>query len=565
MSWHKPNKERRIEGHKGEEIMSTASKGSGTSVSHKSHSYLAAFILGGALLPAPIVATILTATIYISQFPPSLLSLLSPWITLNWLAITAGLAITLVLWLLSALFFKNFVSMDSANPVSAGHLRSHLSALRAGFNALHELDDNGKSLPKERLYSYRIAWAQVKAYLEEIDSLFERKDTRWVAGTGYLHAWLLIHRAEEVMLTLAPGTEVIREALHDEMSLTGSSMPARASALRKLEQAVKDISASARQYLDFTENRDLQNVATTSKGQNSTTLSDTLSVVANTPGSSTAGETAKTTDEKNPAPDETPTVTAQGPEVAIPNGMPKGANETPSNAPVSATSTVTVQTPGSVVTSESPAEHIIAEMEARNVLRDVRRTIDEYRDSLWEGLVTGRNILIGTAIITSLLTYVLLCFAIITNASPASISAAIAFYLVGAGVGLFGRLYDESKVENVAQDYNLTLARIIVTPLLAGIAGVVGVLLTGLLSVTLLKSALPQTPGPAAPQLTLLDNFDIQRNTLGLLIAAAFALTPNLLINTLKKKASDFTDQLRSTSASQRTTSTDQSTSGNKP
>jgi hypothetical protein len=204
-------------------------------------------------------------------------------------------------------------------------------------------------------------------------------------------------------------------------------------------------------------------------------------------------------------------------------------------------------------------------MEARNVLRDVRRTIDEYRDNLWEGLVTSRNILIGTATITSLLTYVLLCFAIITNASPASISAAIAFYLVGAAVGLFGRLYDESKVENVAQDYNLTLARIIVTPLLAGIAGVVGVLLAALVSVTLLKSALPQTPGSAASQLTLLDSFDIQRNTLGLLIAAAFALTPNLLINTLKKKANDFTDQLQSTSASQRTTSNDQSTSGNKP
>src|SRR5205807_1601226 len=119
-------------------------------------------------------------------------------------------------------------------------------------------------------------------------------------------------------------------------------------------------------------------------------------------------------DEKNLTPDGTPTVTAQGPGVAVPNGMPKGANETPSDVPVSATSIVTVQTPSSVVTSESPAAHVIAEMEARNVLRDVRRTIDEYRDNLWEGLVTSRNILMGTAIITGLLTYVLLCFAIIT-------------------------------------------------------------------------------------------------------------------------------------------------------
>jgi hypothetical protein len=494
--------------------MSTTSKGSGKPVSRKSHLYLAALVLGGSLIPVPVVATIVTATIYITQLPTWLLSLISPWIALNWLAIAAGLAITLVLWLLSALFFKNFTSMESANPVSANHLKSHFFALRAGFDALNELDGNGKSLPKERLYSYRMVQAQVKAYLEEIEWILERKDTRWVAGTGYLQAWLLVHRAEEAMFTLVPSAEVIREAIHDEMSLTGSSIQARASALRKLELAIKDISASAAQYLDHTENQDIQNVAANSKGQNSATLSETLSVAATSPGSPTTGEMAQTTDEKNLTPHRPSTVRVQDPGVAIPNGMPKGANEPPGDAPVSATSIVTVQTPGSVVTSESPAAHIIAEMEARNVLRDVRRTIDEYRDNLWEGLVTGRNILMGTAIITGLLTYVLLCFAIITGASPASISAAIAFYLVGAGVGLFGRLYDESKVENVAQDYNLTLARIIVTPLLAGIAGVVGVLLTALLSVTLLKSALPQASGQAAPQLTLVDSFNIQRNTL---------------------------------------------------
>jgi len=125
-------------------------------------------------------------------------------------------------------------------------------------------------------------------------------------------------------------------------------------------------------------------------------------------------------------------------------------------------------------------------------------------------------------------------------------------------------LYDESKVDNATDDYHLTLARIIVTPVLSGIAGVLGVLLTTMLSLTLLKSALPQNVVLAVPQLGLDDTFNLQRNSLGILIAAAFALTPNLLINTLKKKANDFTDKLQNTGASDQATSGVQSKSGNK-
>jgi len=98
----------------------------------------------------------------------------------------------------------------------------------------------------------------------------------------------------------------------------------------------------------------------------------------------------------------------------------------------------------------------MTELEARSALRDVRRTINEFRDGLWEGLVTLRNQLMA-----GVSTYILLCFAIIAGASPESIMAAMAFYLVGALVGLFGRLYAESQTEKASNDYDLTLARII--------------------------------------------------------------------------------------------------------
>ena len=85
-----------------------------------------------------------------------------------------------------------------------------------------------------------------------------------------------------------------------------------------------------------------------------------------------------------------------------------------------------------------------------------------------------------------------------------------------------------------------------------------------MLSLTLLKSALPQNGGVTLPQLGLEDSFNLRLNPLGILIAAAFALTPNLLINTLKNKANDFTDQLRNTGPSDQATSNSQSKSAYK-
>ena len=536
--------------------MSTTNTYYGKPYPHKSHLYLAGLVLSGSMIPMPIVATIFTAAIFIAQFPILSLPPLTAWIAPNWLAIVTGFVITLVFWLLLALFFRNFTSIDSANPVSAGHLRRHFLTLQAGFDALNALNDNSKAL---------LARSQLKAYLEEIENILDRKDTCWVAGTGYIQAWLLIHRAEETMIMLEPREEVINEAIYDEMCLTGSGIPARASALNKLQRAVKNLSASATQYLDYTDNQDKQNVPLNSKSLNSTVYNETSLVVAKNLGSPTTGEIAKTTDEKNLATDGIPIVPAQSPGVATTNGTPKVANEVSGDAPASTSSILTSQVSASVATSERPAAHVNTEMEARNALRDVRRTINEYRDHLWEGLVTGRNLLMGTALITGLLTYVLFCFAIIAGASPVIITAATAFYLVGALLGLFNRLYDESKVNIASNDYNVTLARIIVTPVLSGIAGVLGVLLTAMLSITLLKSALPQNANlsSVAPPLGLEDSFNLQRNSLGILIAAAFSLTPNLLINTLKKKANDFTDQLRNTGASEQATPSDQSKSGN--
>ncbi len=454
--------------------------------------------------------------------------------------------------------------------MSGSHLKNHFSALSASFATLPDLNDTKNSLPKEIFFSYSIAYEQVKEYIEEIEELLECKDMRWISGAGYLKAWNLVHRAEEAMITLEPLEEVIREAIYDQMCLIGSNITARASALNKLELAVKNLSASAAQYLEHSGNGVVQNTLSSSSGQNIATLSAMSMGMAKNQQDPITGIMAITHDEKSLAPDDTSIVTAQEPGISTTNGTPKVASGELSDVQGS---TIPIDKPAvlvndlSVATSKKPATHIISEVEARNALREARRTINEFRDHLWEGLVNSRNLLLGTALITGLLTYVLICFAIIADATPTIITAAIAFYLVGALIGLFSRLYNESKVENASDDYHLTLARIIVTPVLSGIAGVVGVLLTFMLSLTLFKTALPPPQAGVTnplPQLSLEDSFNVKLNPLGFLIAAAFALTPNLLINTLKRKANDFTDQLRNTGPSDQAISGGQSKSGNK-
>jgi hypothetical protein len=489
----------------------------------KSHAYSAALVLLGCLIPLPIVATIVTATIYISPFSPALGAILPAWATPNWMVCIAGFVIALVLWLLLALPLTGFSSMESAIPVKGSDLKSHFLAVRASYNALLALENSADPLPKERTYGYHIAREQVKTYLAELEQLLRYKDLRWIAGTGYLAAWKLVYRAEEALIILEPREEVIREALNDELSLEGSDIQTRDIVLNKLRRAVANLSASAAMYLDqqpakaISQNGDVTGGASPAQGKGpadhpphaipARTTSDALPVADGTP-------QVQVADRADPAIGETP----------IPqDGRP-------------------------LIPSVRQGIDITTELEARSTLREVRQNINEFREGLWEGLITIRNQLIGTTIITGLPTYVILCIAILAGATQTSIMAATIFGLVGALTGLFSRLYIESKADSAADDYDLTLARIVVTPVLAGLAAVGGVLLTTMLSLTVLKFPALQTSNS---QLDLGVIYNLNSNTFGIIVAALFGLTPNLFINILQDKAKGLTDQLQKSTASE--------------
>lgn len=486
-------------------------------------SYSAALVLLGSVIPVPIVAAILTAAVYISPLPQQSFNVI-PWIAPSWIVILIGSIATLLLWLLLSLPLKSTTTFENANPISSNHLKSHLSAVKAGFTVLQQRrrllvngTGNNDALQSEDAYYSGFALEKVGNYLTAVDEELEREGQSWIAGTGYINTWNLVHRAEEVMIDIAPREEIIREAIYDELCLEGSAIAGRDNALLKLRIAVEKLSPSAAIYM-------------------------------NTPPTPTTPSTPQAT-------------------------QPQSSDGNTAS--------------GSSATNGTAASAIVdakTEIEARDAIRTVKQTINEFRDSMWSGLVRIRNQLVGTALITGLLTYVLLCVVILAGALPAAIKAGMIFYLVGAMVGLFSRLYSESQsnsqAEKAVDDYGLTTARVVVMPLLSGLAAIGGVLLVAMLSLTLLRPptpsaaasastptpsataiatstpttapTVPQQPAPSsqsAPTSGLADIYNLNLDAQGIVLAAIFGLAPNLLISILKQQSDTFQSQLQNSTA----------------
>ncbi len=188
-----------------------------------------------------------------------------------------------------------------------------------------------------------------------------------------------------------------------------------------------------------------------------------------------------------------------------------------------------------------------ADAAARVTLREVRSTLNDFRDKRWEALVRQRGRLLAAIALTGAVTYALLC--VIILAAPPDILAASVFYLVGAIAGLFTRLYAESRGRHAVDDFGLSRMRLITTPLLSGLAAIGGVLVVGTAAAEG-RLAVTSGSGPALPAPALADFFTLSLQLL--LTAAIFGVTPNLLIKGLQKKANQYRAELQSSSAADR-------------
>lgn len=186
--------------------------------------------------------------------------------------------------------------------------------------------------------------------------------------------------------------------------------------------------------------------------------------------------------------------------------------------------------------------------EAIAILVETRYEINRFRDNSWEGIVNARNHLLDTSMNLGLMTYALLVFTLVMTPEPNAILWAAIYFLVGAITALFARARIEWSTASAVDDFGLTRARLLHLPWLAGLAAVGGVLVTAVLGPQLV----PASGSGTAPALADVFNGG---NTSLLLVAAAFGLTPDLIIRRLEQQTEKYKADLESTQSTQSTES----------
>ena len=176
----------------------------------------------------------------------------------------------------------------------------------------------------------------------------------------------------------------------------------------------------------------------------------------------------------------------------------------------------------------------------RETLRYVRRAINEFRDERWFGLVQARNRLLKTVTLTGGICFALTVVAVMAGAAPLQLTAAAAFFLVGAMVGLFNQLRLNAEAETATEDYGLTTARLLHTPLFSGLAALGGILVMPLLS-SLVNGPPPET------STTLVNTFQLTPSAL--ILAVIFGLSPTAVLSRLQQEAERYKTDLRKSEA----------------
>lgn len=471
---------------------------------HRLRAYGATLAAGSPVLP--LIALVFTIALYFAL----------PGDT-GWITLLLALGVTLITWLVIALPLQFLTSRDKANTRSYGLLASRLNLLETRLSLL-------QTMPHRKLEEYQeLALEEAFDCFQILDMMLYDSTARlpWVLGTGYAVAWETLHRAEEALIEVEPVEMVGREAFHDRMAIANSSMPNCNDLLDKLHNAVK--------LLD--------------PGMGS--------VVASSSGSADVIEEVQEVEEG--VQKVQTQLKAVGQNVQkIEHYLQKLALEQDYNAKLGKDPAGKPDA-GDGHLSGSARGGDTDEARARATLREIRRTLNEYRDQLFGGILRGRNRLMGGVFITGFATYVLLGVAILatglsganTQGEQTALLAATVYYVVGTIAGLFSTIYRQSTTSTDAatrtdvDDYGLTMARLISTPLLSGLAGIGGAVIFSTLFIQ----------ASASPSFTLSAIFNLNRLDY-LIAAAAFGFAPGLLFQGLQQRDNSYVSALQSSKAS---------------
>jgi hypothetical protein len=196
---------------------------------------------------------------------------------------------------------------------------------------------------------------------------------------------------------------------------------------------------------------------------------------------------------------------------------------------------------------------IKTEDEALGRLRDILAAINSFRDQQWAGLVRLRNMTLAAVCVTELISFALLSLAVIRGIDIHLITAGLAYFLIAATVGFLGSLLTLNKANNAVEDYGLQFIRLMLVPVVSGIAGVLGVLLSSLLfsqGASSLFQAGSQG-GSTASLPGISDVFNLSKNHAGIVFAMLFGYSPTLLTTRLDSLAKSYKAAIKSTEPGQ--------------
>jgi hypothetical protein len=403
--------------------------------------------------------------------------------TASWYAVVYGILYTYIAWWVIAVPCSVLTTARLMNTGSYGLLTCRLSQLEARLHEINTPDQNGK--PKHWADYQLVALKEARDQVEELNSQLHGYPAglQWALGLGYVNAWSKLHRAEEALIEVEPVEMVIRGALHDKLSIQDSKIKSRDELLEKLHWVARELYPAME-----------SNFKTYQPREGHEEINKLFYYVK---------------------------------KIALKAG-------------------VDVDVELSQVGNVNQAISAEVEARARFTAREVRRILNEFRDRLWEGLIRARNHLLSTIFVTGFVTHILLCIAILAGASTSAnrdaIIAAAVFYIVGAIAGLFGRIYRESQTSTAVDDYGLSLARLVATPLLSGLAGVGGVLL---INTVLFGTSM------TASNTALQNIFNVNRVDY-IIAAAIFGLAPNLIVRSLEQRSQKYISALQSSKGAER-------------
>src|SRR5438034_7811646 len=458
--------------------------------------YSAALVTVGVMMP--VIASLVAAGLYL--FHTSLDRVTSAILNAGaYNALIFSSLFTGALWLVVAIPFSFLYTARNANPRNYNLLLSRLNQLKLSLGLKNDVDvtsEEFNSIMKAAGFdreSDRHTWSVVQeayVFCMGISRMLYSSPAGliWSTGTGYNSAWTLLHHAEEAMIEVTDVDTVLRGAKHDFLAIQGSQIDSKDGLLADVIRAVAVLKLPPDEAEDYLKEHQ--------PGKMPVTLSQLTELIHHSSALPPAG-----------------TVSNKG----VENAHPKTE----------------------------------AEAAARITLREVRSTLNSFRDNRWEGFVRQRGRLLRAIAVTGIVTYVSICFVLASGPPPDFILAATLFYIVGAIAGLFVRFYHESRSSTPVDDFGLTTIRLLAIPLLSGLAGMWGALLVILLPD--LAFQFSSQVSTAALQSSIakgLNDIQYLLSPQFLLAAAVFGATPNLVIQGLQRRAEEYASELKSSTAS---------------